>query len=162
MSAKTEIKEFAKSGMHFTTRDVAETLNLNISTVRKAISSLIEENELVRDENNVIQKKQRITREHSKKTISEILKPKFDAALEGVDIMIPPNATPEEKRARKATIKTALDAVTYGNTVAEIAACKGFSKYNEYHLDWYKSRYLSTRRKSAMTEQETELMAEAV
>ena len=147
MSAKQRVQEYAENAEGaFTSATVAEELGLNISTVRKAIADLVEEKVLVRGDNNAIEKKKKITRVHTKPKIKDLLAPKFRAALEGVNIVIPPDATADEKREQKATIKAALSTVTYGNTVAEIAACKDFSKYSESHLTWYKSQYLREQR----------------
>ena len=162
MNAKTRVLEYAQSTDQFIPQDAAEALGLSTPTIRKAITSLVEEGELVRHESGILEKKKRITRTHKKPRIEDLLKPKFDAALEGIDIIIPEDATKEGCRKQKAAIKAAMDTVTYENTAVEVAACKGFSKYSQSHLAWYKSRYLNNRRKSIQAEQETEVTAEAV
>jgi len=163
MSAKTQILEYAKENGGFTVSAVAETLGLSASTVRKAVKALVEEGELSRSDDNTIAVKEKITRTHTKPKIKDILAPKFADALGNTPIVIPADADPDLKRAMKAAIKTALSTVTFGNTVAEITACKDFTKFRESHLDWYKSQYLREQRAAVAAEStEAAPIAEAV
>ena len=157
MSTKTQVQEFAQTHENFTPRQVADDLGLNVSTVRSTIAKLVNENELTRAADNTISLKVATTRVHAKPKIKDLLTPKFEAALRDIDIVIPSDATPDEKRAQKAEIKAALDEVTFGNTVAEIQGTKDFTKYTASHLDWYKSQHLRERRAAAASTDEADI-----
>lgn len=134
MSAKTQIVEHMTANPIFKAKDAAEALGLNISTVRKAISELVNDGTLCRENDSL--SKPKVTRVHKKKTIGAFIAPIFAAALDGVNI--------HDKRA----CKTALESVTLAKVDDGVKELKPYSKFSQSHLDWYKSQYLRGARKA--------------
>jgi len=176
MTVKEQIQEFAANNERFTFEEVTEVLDLNKSTARKAIHKLIEQGKLTQEGNIIMQAQEtpevamemettevptetevpevsaesvpevKVRKQHVK--IQDILFEKFAVALNDVNLIIPQDATPEQKKEIKNNIKTALSVFTYENTKDLVAQVKNSSKYNDYHLEWYKSKYVRDMRKS--------------